>query len=141
MWPETFEQRLAEWSDLKKQCRSQTVEHALQTINNWWFQAPVVNHYIHRQDIPNWPDPWQLLNDNIYCDLARALGIVYTLLDIDHSDVVDVAIAYTENDNLVLINKGLYILNWAPSTVLNINSINQDIKRIVGSDLVKHKYN
>jgi hypothetical protein len=141
MWPDTFEQRLAEWANLKQTCAGLDLAAAAIAINDWWFRAPLVNHHIHRQDMINWPDPWELLNDNLYCDLARALGIVYTLMDLDQPDIHDISIAYTENDNLVLINQGLYILNWAPGTVLNINSINQDIKRIVAIDPLKNKYN
>lgn len=141
MWPETFEQRLAEWSDLKSRCCRLSLEESAAEINDWWFRAPTVNHYIHRQDISNWPDPWQLLNDNIYCDLARALGIVYTLMDTAHPDVQTVSIGYTENDNLVLINEGLYILNWAPRTVLNIQSQEFKIKKTISSEQLQQKYN
>ena len=117
------------------------MESACVAINDWWFRAPTVNHYLHPQDIPNWPDPWQLLNDNIYCDLARALGIVYTLLDIDHSAIQTVSLGLTENDNLVLVNEGLYILNWAPRTVLNIQSQEFKIKKTISSEVLIQKYN
>jgi len=141
MWPDRFEQRLQDWSDLRSICRSQDLETCLHTVNDWWQRVPMVNHYIHRDDVQNWPDPWQLLNDNIYCDLARALGIVYTMMSIEHEEAREIDIAYTDQCNLVLINQGIYILNWAPRTLLNIESEKLAIHKLISSEQLKNKYN
>lgn len=141
MWPSDFESRLQEWADLRSRSAQMPLESALHAINDWWFRVPMVNHHLHRQDIENWPNPWELLSDNMFCDLARALGIVYTIISMDHPDIIKTEIAYTENDNLVLVNEGLYILNWAPRTLLNINSADIKIQRIVDSQRFKSKYN
>ena len=141
MWPNSFEARLQEWADLRAEVIQMPIEPALNTINDWWFRAPMVNRYLHPMDMDNWPNPWELLSDNMFCDLARALGIVYTIISIEHPEIMKTEIAYTENDNLVLVNEGLYILNWAPRTLLNINSTDFKIQRIVDSQRFKSKYN
>lgn len=89
-------------------------------INNWWFQAPIVNHLILWQNARSWPTPWQLLNNNGYCELARALGIVYTVMLV--GNYTDLKIIQTTQDNLVLVDHGKYILNWAPGEMLNTHS-------------------
>jgi hypothetical protein len=67
-----------------------------------------------------WPDPWQLLSDNVYCDLARALGILYTISLLDRADMADAELVLTEDgDNLVQVAKEKYILNWNPDSVVN----------------------
>lgn len=141
IWPITFEERLADWANLKQQSESLDLENALRAINDWWFRAPMVNHHIHRDDVHNWPDPWQLLDDNLFCDLARALGIVYTIMAIERSDITEISIICTENDNLVQVNGGLYILNWSPGEMLNILSQDFKVKKIISSKQLEHKYN
>jgi hypothetical protein len=96
------------------------LESALDAINAWWFSAPWQPYYLHWDDQATWPDPWQLLSDNVYCDLARALGILYTITLLDRADMASAELILTEDgDNLVQIAKEKYILNWKPDTVVN----------------------
>jgi hypothetical protein len=76
---------------------------------------------LHWDDRAVWPDPWQLLSDNIYCDLARGLGILYTITLLDRADLQDSVLAESDQGNLVLVEQGKYILNWDSQQVLNIN--------------------
>lgn len=121
MWPKTFAERLESWNNLKKQTATMDLEPALDAINKWWFQTPWTAYYLHWDDRDAWPDPWQLLNDNIYCPLARALGIMYTITLIDRPDLQDAVLAEFSTDNLVQVGNEKYILNWDPTTMLNIN--------------------
>ena len=120
MWQQTFDARLASWNQLRDHCQTLPLESALTTINQWWVNSPWQPYYLHWNDQPNWPDPWQLLSDNVYCDLARALGIVYTISIIDRKDTDPTELVLTEEGyNLVLVAKEKYILNWKPDTVVN----------------------
>ena len=120
MWPTTFDARLRAWNDLRSQCQSLDVESALTAINTWWFRAPWQPYHLHWDDQPEWPDPWELLSDNIYCDLARGLGIVYTISLLDRTDMADTELVLTETgDNLVLVAREKYILNWNRDSIVN----------------------
>jgi hypothetical protein len=120
MWPVLFADRLAAWADLRSQCQSLDLESALTAINAWWFQTPWRPYYLHWDDQATWPDPWQLLSDDVYCDLARALGILYTISMLDCADMADAKLVLTEDgSNLVLVAKEKYILNWKVDTVVN----------------------
>jgi hypothetical protein len=120
MWPVTFDVRLASWNQLRDHVHSLPLEIALVEINRWWFATPWRPYYLHWDDQPNWPDPWQLLSDDVYCDLARALGILYTISLLDRADMVDAELVLTDDgSNLVLVAKEKYILNWSPDTVVN----------------------
>ena len=121
MWHKTFSDRLASWSDLRRQCESLDTESTVQAINSWWFDAPWTPYHLHWDDRANWPDPWQLIDDNLYCGLARGLGILYTITIIDRPDLQDAVLVEAESDNLVLVSQGKYILNWDRDTVVNIN--------------------
>lgn len=120
MWPRTFEDRLIGWNHLRRNCEQLEVGACLLEINQWWHQAPWTPYYLHWDDYLDWPDPWQLLHDNIYCSLARALGIMYTVTLLDRNDLQEAEIVESENDNLVLIQSGKYILNWEPDAIVNI---------------------
>lgn len=122
MWPKTFDQRLADWYNLRTFCKDQPPEHALSTIQSWWNLAPWQPYYLHWDDQTDWPDPWQLLNDNVYCDLAKALGILYTITLLDRADIAPVELVLTTDErNLVLAGQTKYILNWNSEVIVNNN--------------------
>ena len=121
MWPLTFEQRLHAWGVLRETVQHASVEQVLAEVNAWWFRTPWRAYHLHWDDRASWPDPWQLLSDNIYCDLARGLGILYTITLLDRADLQDSVLAESDQGNLVLVQGGKYILNWDSQQVLNIN--------------------
>ena len=140
MWPVNFAQRLESWNNLREQCQTLPIESALESINSWWFAVPWRPYYLHWDDQPNWPDPWQLLSDNHYCDLARALGILYTITLLDRADLGDATLVLTDSgDNLVQVGKSKYILNWDRDTIVNtIQATN--IKKQLTQSAVKQQY-
>jgi hypothetical protein len=128
MWHKDFATRLEAWAELRNEVQSMPLEEALQTINTWWYQAPWSGYYLHWDDMLKWPDPWQLLSDNIYCDVARGLGILYTITFLDHKDLISAELVFTEdNRNLVLVNKEKYTLNWDKTIIVN-NKLLYNIK-------------
>ena len=140
MWPVSFSQRLESWNNLRDCCQSPPPEKALKTINSWWFDVPWRPYYLHWDDQANWPDPWQLLSDNHYCDLARALGILYTITLLDRVDLSDATLVLTHSgDNLVLVTKSKYILNYHGDTVVNTIQVT-DIKKQLTQSAVKQQY-
>ena len=119
-WPATFAARLESWNLLRERCQNLPLESALDEINCWWFAAPWRPYYLHWDDQPAWPDPWQLLSDDIYCDLARGLGIVYTISMLDRADMAPTTLVLTEDgSNLVQVAKEKYILNWEAEQIVN----------------------
>ena len=120
MWPRTFAERLESWTQLRQQASTADAETALGAINSWWFQTPWRAYHLHWDDRASWPDPWQLLSDDLYCPLARGLGILYTITMLDRENLQDAVMVEVDSDNLVLVNKKKYILNWDPEQMLNI---------------------
>lgn len=133
-WHNNYTDRLRSWADLRDRARDLPVESALTLINNWWFETPWRPYLLHWDDWRTWPDPWQLLEENQFCDLARALGILYT---IHLSDIAaTTAIAQCSDRHLVLVDDGLYVLNWGPDALVNIASQKITItKTLSGVDL------
>lgn len=121
MWSRTFAQRLEAWVLLRQQCQDLAPDLALRQINSWWSLSPWQPYHLHWDDQPTWPDPWQLLDDNIYCGLARGLGMLYTIAIMDRPDIQDAVLAEFGSDNLVLVHNKKYILNWDSTTIVNIS--------------------
>ena len=139
MWPLTFEQRLHAWGVLRESVQHASLDQALAEINAWWFRTPWRAYHLHWDDQPKWPDPWELLSDNIYCDLARGLGILYTITVLDRDDLQDAVLVDSDQGNLVLVEDGKYILNWDQSIGLNIN-LQQNKHHIAQSDVKQQLY-
>lgn len=134
---DNFEDRLIQWNQLRENNNDNTLEQALYNINNWWQMLPIDSHYLHWEDTRNWPNPWDLLADGIFCGLAKSLGIVYTLQLINRADINDITLVQTnEGDNLVLVNQGLYILNWSPTEILNNDTLQIEITRTMDPSVV-----
>jgi hypothetical protein len=121
MWPRTFAQRLENWAELRHRCQDLDTKSALIAINSWWFQTPWVAYYLHWDDLATWPDPWQMLSDNVFCDVARGLGILYTIAMLERKDFEDSQLVDDGSHNLVLVQQQKYILNWDQSSIVNIN--------------------
>lgn len=119
MWHTEFGERLRGWKDLRDRSSKLELGPALMDINDWWWQAPMINHSLHWKDFPDWPDPWTLLGQSGFCDLARALGMLYTVEMSDRIDVETMMLIETRENNLVLINTDKYIMNWSPGVIVN----------------------
>jgi hypothetical protein len=139
MWSHTFPERLTAWAALRAQASSLPLDAALAAINTWWFQTPWRPYHLHWDDRSTWPDPWQLLDDNIYCGLARGLGIMYTIAMINRPDIHSAELVEAGGDNLVLINQSKYILNWDQTTIVNTNPETTLSRRRVSQDEIKQQ--
>ena len=139
MWPRTFAERLASWNQLRNQAATADLETALHQINSWWFQTPWCAYHLNWDDQAVCPDPWQLLYDNLYCPLARALGILYTITLLDRPDMQDAVLVEVASDNLVLAHKKKYILNWDADTILNINPTESHARHSITQEQIKQQ--
>jgi hypothetical protein len=75
----TYDARLRSWHELRTKITELDTKEKCVLIDEFWQQAPIVNHHLHILDNSSWPDPWELLSENTYCAVAKALGMCYTL--------------------------------------------------------------
>ena len=122
----TYDTRLQSWYSLRSQLQNLTLSEQCILVDNWWQKAPLVTHYLHQSEISAWPGPWELLVENTYCTIARALGMCYTLLLIGITDIELVLAKNNMGDDvvLVLVDNAKYILNYWPNTVIS-NSLTE----------------
>ena len=79
------------------------------------------------------------MSDNIYCDIARGLGIVYTITMLDRDDLQDAKLVEEGQNNLVLIQSRKYILNYTPDDILNTYLESGKVRRELTQQQIKQK--
>ena len=116
-----YETRLRAWDTLREKIPQLPIDQRCVEIDNFWQRVPLMTHYLHTDYINDWPDPWQLISDNLYCYYGRALGMIYTLILSDTKNI-ELVEAIDDNSNevvLVLVDNAKYVLNYWPDTVVN----------------------
>ena len=135
-WPRTFQHRLQAWLDLRERCSELDLDATIAAIDQWWQHTPWRPYYLHWDDQEDWPSPWQLLADNEYCDVARALGIMYTIRLLDRTDCADARMVSAQQGNLVLVQGGKYVMNWTGDEIVNIQSTQIKIERTLEASVL-----
>lgn len=117
----TYTERLRSWAELRQKISNMPIEQACVEVDRWWQQVPLVTNHLHWSDTANWMDPWDMLSENTYCLLTRAIGICYTLVMSRTSDVrlVNATDEQCEEHYLVLVDNSKYVLNYWPNSVLS----------------------
>jgi hypothetical protein len=70
-------ERLTAWRRIRDEI--ETDNDPLSLVVKVWIQAPFVNQYLDHTDPKSWPDPWHLVLDSKFDNLAIILGMLYTL--------------------------------------------------------------
>lgn len=86
-------------------------------VQDWWDKAPICNPHFHILDTDDWPNPWELLAEKCFSDLAKCLGICYTVLLLENEEIKSLHIVQTDNYTLVQVNDGQYTLNDQPGEI------------------------
>lgn len=141
--------RLSRWKEFRLSINNLTLQHALQNTIELWAPCPFRPYYLDPNEPKHWPDPWQLILENNYCDIAKSLGIVYTLYLSDHKSILQPEIRAYYNlsskciYHIAYLNQGKYVLNLVEDQVVNKEHINQEFKLVrcyTAADLQLEKY-
>jgi hypothetical protein len=135
-----YNYRIREWKSLRIEIRGMSLDKVCVAVDDWWQRAPLINHHLHWADSESWPDPWTMLSDNTYCTLTRAMGICYTLMlsDITEVNLVAANDTQAEEHYLVIVGHAKYVLNYYPKSVLNTSINDFTILRQMNLDTLKN---
>lgn len=116
-------ERLVRWREFRKSLDSLPLDQALESVIEFWQNCPYSPYYLDPDRPDKWPDPWTLVEENYYCDLAKALGMLYTIKFTKHDPEVEIRVYYDPeskyNYNLVWIEQGKYVLNLIEDQIVN----------------------
>lgn len=73
----SFEERLASWASIRDSINQET--DPIQATIDCYQDAPKVSIHTDPYDRTTWPTPWELIQENCYCEFCKLLGICYTL--------------------------------------------------------------
>lgn len=119
-------ERLTEWKRFRDHLEQSP--SPFQDLAIFWSQAPFVNQYLDDTDSSKWPDPWHLILDNKFDNLAIALGMLYTVkLTRRFMDTVCEIHKFMFPDEdleqFLLVVDQQYVLNYQYKEVLPFTSI------------------
>jgi hypothetical protein len=136
MFQKNAEDRLRSWREFRLAVGQQPIEQALQSVTEFWSHAPFSPYYLDPDDSANWPNPWDLIIENYYCDIAKCLGIVYTLLLTEHAKAIDIEFRRYQDTvtkleyNLAWIDDGKYIVNLIDGQVVNKTQFDNSLQLV-----------
>jgi hypothetical protein len=116
--------RLTEWKKFRDSLESS--QDPFMDVAEFWATAPFVSHYLNPQTPQTWPDPWKLLIDGTFDDLAIVLGMLYTLkLTERFKDSLCEICEFNDNDEkrYFLIVDNSSILNFEYRSVRHRNDL------------------
>ena len=129
MWfNESPDNRILSWRAWRDKLEEKSLDEVAEIVAADWAKVPTVTHYLAPDQILDWPNPWQLITDNLYCDLSITLGMYYSLALLEHPTMTDLKLqVYKTCDgwlNLSLMNQGKYVLNYNHGKVVNRSQLN-----------------
>ena len=127
--------KLSNWLKLRREIDSTgELAIALNKVADYWHNPPFTPYYLS-SDSTEWPDPWTLVRDDVFCDVAKALAMLYTIYFSKYKDHINLEIRVFKclktgyEYNTVWINDGEHILN-CDRTVISKEQLPDEFKLI-----------
>jgi hypothetical protein len=77
MFNKKYEERLQAWKDFRDSLEE--AEDPFRQVIEFYSTAPLTRFSCDPWDRETWADPWQLLEENQYCEFGIVLGMCYSL--------------------------------------------------------------
>ena len=77
MFDKDYYSRLRLWNQFRNSI--ETSDTPFEDVLEFWRRTPLGRLGADPYDSDTWPDPWELIANNDYCEFLQILGICYTL--------------------------------------------------------------
>jgi hypothetical protein len=119
-------ERLAKWKQFRDTL--ETSSSPFEDVAEFWSHAPFVSDFLDPNSPKSWPDPWHLILDGRFDDLAIVLGMLYTLqltqrFMTSHFEIHMSIVSQNKSHNYWLIIDGQYALNYHYKQVVAVEQI------------------
>ena len=115
MFDKKFEDRMSLWREFRHML--EVCDDPIQTAIDFYNQAPATTLAIDPYTQSTWPDPWQLLEENVYCKFVKILAICYSLQLTDRLSTCKFEINITRDNK----NSNTYYLLMIDNFVVGFN--------------------
>jgi len=125
--------RLIKWKQIRNEI--ETVHDPLTVVAELWARAPLVNPFIDPSNVNSWPDPWHLILDDRYDDLAVVIGMLYTIkltqrfIDSYCEIHMSVGDKKSEPEFFLVVNNSM-ALNVEPRKAVSVDQLKHESKII-----------
>ena len=138
-------ERLGRWKQFRSEIDSMPLDCAISLTVDFWNKCPFTPFYLDPDTPELWPDPWQLIIENYYCDLAKVLAIIYTLhLSVHKTKLKPEIRIYYDSEtrhtyHIAWFDDGKYIVNLHDTDVVNKTQIAKhfELRRRYGAEELK----
>lgn len=126
MLPE--KERLLSWRELRNLIQQNPQEIGLDELVRWWAKAPICRYSIDAYDCSEWPTPWELLNEGMFCTSGVAYMMAMTLIHAgyDPSRIILPFIRGEDDERLVVLLDKTIVLNYSYGEVFEWDEIRKD---------------
>lgn len=119
-------ERLTKWKEFRDSL--ETSSAPFKEVATFWSRAPFVNPYLNPHLPSSWPDPWHIVLDNRYDDLAISLGMLYTIKLTHRFADLDFDLHMVDKNNkdinyFIVFGKST-VLNFEYGSVCDLNAVN-----------------
>ena len=125
MFTGTYENRLRSWSNFRKILEDSN--NPLQDVVDQYNQIPTVSIHTDAWNQKSWPDPWQLIQENQYCDFARVLGMCYSLQLTDRFNgsnfEIHITTDYDKSENYYILVVDKYAIGYYNNTYTSVDEL------------------
>ena len=130
-------QRLNAWKQFRTEIENS--ETPLEDVAEFWSHAPFVSPYLDPGNPTIWPDPWHLILDAKYDDLAIPLGMLYTLKltqrFMGSKFEIHMSIPDNKDKQYMLIVDDKQVLNFEYKAVIDIEKLKNIQTTLIWSSL------
>ena len=110
MFNQPFEKRLVLWREFRSSLEES--ENPIQDTIDFWNSAPLVTIQADPYDPKTWPEPWEIIHENIFCPFVKILAICYTLQLTECLSHCSFEIHITQDKEKSQTNYLLYVDDW-----------------------------
>jgi hypothetical protein len=125
MFELNYEKRLGSWSELRESI--ETSNNPYQDVIDFYKQAPQVSIHTDPWDNKTWPDPWELLLENQYCEFCTVLGMCYSLQLTERFSEANFEIHIGIDEEK---SKSHYLLSVNKQTIIGWDNKHVDIEKL-----------
>lgn len=124
-----FEDRLAIWRQLRDSLA--TSNNPIQDVIDYWNDIPQGQRNADPFDDQTWPDPWEMIEENSYCEFTKILAMAYTLklskLYDDWQPVIKIGLDRTQSRMYYMLYLGDQVIGFDEEKSVHISELPKNI--------------
>ena len=122
---------LSQWKMVRNQLRELPEKEQLLSVVSFWIKAPLKKMAYDPETLDDYPSPWDMMNENDWCQNSVAVGMDFTLRlggwSADRLQIKMIRDYDLSIQRLVLVVDGKYFLNYEYGEIVEALSANHDV--------------